>query len=487
MFETAELNQNISKQSFSEQEPDLRCRLLKAQHQIQAAGIPVIILLSGVEGSDRSGVVKRLNKWLDPRYLRTHAFWDVTDEEQQRPNYWRYWRCLPGRGHTAIMFGSWYTQPIIDSAFERMDQDQLRLALHQVNIHERLLHNDGYIIIKLWFHISHKTQKQRLEKKHRFKKSPTAALFRKNSSHYDQFLKVSETAIRATDTAEAPWHIIEATDKFYRDITAAEIILETLERHLNTEITPPAVGITNPSHLSKTILDNLDTSLSVETDLYDQQLASYQKKLAKLVWKAKDQQRSCILLFEGWDASGKGGVIRRITSAIDARLYQVIPIAAPSDEELDHHYLWRFWRHIPRNGYLTVYDRSWYGRVLVERVEQFATPDQWQRAYHEINFFEQQLIDDNILVFKFWLHISKDEQLKRFEERQQTPWKQHKITDEDWRNREQWDGYQLAVHEMISRTSTEQCPWHLIIGNDKKYGRLQVLQILCEGLKQALS
>ncbi|HEY9049974.1 MAG TPA: polyphosphate:AMP phosphotransferase [Gammaproteobacteria bacterium] len=488
MFESAELGQKVDKDTFKEMEPDLRYRLLQAQQRMQSSGIPVIILLSGVEGSDRSGVVKRLNKWFDPRYLRTYAFWDETDEERERPQYWRFWRCMPQRGETTIMFGSWYTRPIIDRVFDRDNDQQLQLALQHINIHEQMLCHDKHVIIKLWFHISHKTQLKRLEKKRRFDKSPTAALFKNYAQNYDNFIKVSEQAIKDTDTAEAPWHIIEATDKRYRDVTAAKIIIETLENHLakmdsQTVITPSAVV---EAPLKKSILDRTRLSHTLENNDYEKQLARYQKKLAKLVWDAYDQKRSIILLFEGWDAAGKGGAIRRITSAIDARLYKVIPVAAPSDEEKAHHYLWRFWRHIPRSGYLTIYDRSWYGRVLVERVEGFARQDEWQRAYHEINFFEQQLTERGIILCKFWLHISADEQLRRFKEREQTPWKQHKITDEDWRNREKWPAYEHAIHDMVTRNSTDTAPWTVVSANDKLFGRIQVLKTLCKTIEKAL-
>ncbi len=339
----------------------------------------------------------------------------------------------------------------------------------------------------LRFHISRRTQRKRLDKKTRFRKSPTAQMFREYSEKYDHFVQVSEQTIRATDTAEAPWHIIEATDKRFRDLRAAEIILASLESRLQ-QTEPPDIG-TAPllnGHRERTLLDALDLEQITPTRDYSKQLSTYQKRLTKLIWQAHEQKRNVICLFEGWDASGKGGAIRRVTSAIDARLYKVISVAAPTDEERAHHYLWRFWRHIPRDGYMTIYDRSWYGRVLVERVEDFASPTEWQRAYHEINAFEQQLTDHGVIVFKFWLHISRDEQLQRFREREETPWKQHKITEEDWRNREKWNEYEQAVSDMVTRTSTEASPWTLIAGNDKKFCRIQVLQTLCAGLEKHL-
>jgi polyphosphate:AMP phosphotransferase len=485
MFESAELNQKISKTEFAAREPALRTGLLQAQQRLQQLGIPVLILLSGVEGSDRSGVVKRLNEWLDPRYLRTYAFWDETDEERQRPYYWRFWRCLPARGETAIMFGSWYTRPIIDRVFERMDDKSFDLALQTIKTHEQMLADDNHIIIKLWFHLSRDKQQQRLAEKKRANKSPTAVLFKKFARHYDSFVKVSEQALRKTDTASNPWHIIEAGNKRFRDLTAAEIILQTLESRLASSV-QPAIAIPLPA-ATMNLLQTVDLSQSLSAASYEEQLRKYQKKLAWQVWEAKDQGRDIVLLFEGWDAAGKGGAIRRITQSIDARLYKVIPIAAPTDEELGHHYLWRFWRHVPRNGYICIYDRSWYGRVLVERVEGFARADAWQRAYHEINHFEQQLTEAGTVLLKFWLHISPEEQLKRFKEREVIAWKQHKITEEDWRNRDKWPAYEQAVHDMISKTSSQAAPWTLVAGNDKAFGRIQILQTITDQLDRTLT
>ncbi|MBI3188833.1 MAG: polyphosphate:AMP phosphotransferase [Gammaproteobacteria bacterium] len=484
MFESAELDQKISKEEFARREPEIRTRLLQAQQRIQKAGLPVLILLAGVEGADRSGVVKRLNEWLDPRYLRTHAFWDETDEERQRPYYWRFWRCLPARGETAIMFGSWYTRPIIDRVFDHMDDNTFELSLQTIKTHEQMLADDNHIIIKLWFHLSSNQQQERLAEKKRAGKSPTASLFKKFAKHYVNFLNVSERALRSTDTASNPWHIIEAGNRRFRDLTAAEIIAHRLETALEKP-RPAGVVSTLPTP-AKNLLMGVDLSQSLPADSYVELLKKYQKKLAKQVWQAKDQARDIVLLFEGWDAAGKGGAIRRITQSIDARLYKVIPVAAPSDEEKAHHYLWRFWRHIPRNGYITIYDRSWYGRVLVERVEGFARADEWQRAYQEMNHFEQQLTQAGTVLLKFWLHISPEEQLKRFKEREVIPWKKHKITEEDWRNREKWSAYELAVHDMISKTSTQSAPWTLIAGNNKSFGRIQVLQTVTDTLDRTL-
>jgi polyphosphate kinase 2 (PPK2 family) len=235
-----------------------------------------------------------------------------------------------------------------------------------------------------------------------------------------------------------------------------------------------------------TLLDQLDLSQSLARDVYKSELQRLRAEINELCWQAYKNKRSILLVFEGVDAGGKGGAIRRFTSAIDARLYRAIPVAAPTDEEKAHHYLWRFWRHVPRAGYITIYDRSWYGRVLVERVEGFATNAEWRRAYAEINQFEEQLVESGAILFKFWLQISQEEQLQRFKDRENTPYKRYKITDEDWRNREKWPQYKLAINEMVVHTSTESASWTMVEGDDKPFARIKVLRTICDGIKAAL-
>jgi polyphosphate kinase 2 (PPK2 family) len=193
-----------------------------------------------------------------------------------------------------------------------------------------------------------------------------------------------------------------------------------------------------------------------------------------------------VWVFEGWDAAGKGGAIRRLTSAIDARDYRVIPVSKPTDEEKSQHYLWRFWRHVPRAGRVTIYDRSWYGRVLVERLEGFCRVDEWRRAYGELNDFEMQLAAHGIIVLKFWLQMSKEEQLRRFRHREETDYKRHKINAEDWRNRRKWREYEIAVGDMLALTQHASAPWHLVAADNKRHARLEILKISCQQIAAAL-
>ena len=485
MFEAAELGRSVSKADFEAALIDLRPRLLAAQRQLRTTKRAVMVILSGVEGAGKSEVVNRLHEWLDARGLQTHAYWRDSDEQRERPRYWRFWRTLPPRGTIGLLFGSWYTQPIIDRVFKKSRKADLDRELLRIAFFEKMLADDGALIIKLWLHLPKQADKED-------KRSPDA---RKFAKQYDRFVAVSERALRMTDSAEAPWRVVEASDARYRDLTIAKILLETLEDVCKD---PEQKATSSPIVLAHadeegvladgtTVLDTIDNAKKVDDKKYDKDLASLQRKIGALAWKGWNKQRSTVVLFEGSDAAGKGGAIRRLIAPIDARIYRVISVAAPTDEERAQHYLWRFWRHIPRAGAMTIYDRTWYGRVLVERVEKFATVDEWSRAYREINDFEEQLVEHGIILVKFWLHIDEEEQLRRFKERQTVAWKQHKITDEDWRNREKFGAYKQAVHDMVSHTSSAAAPWNLVGANDKKSARLQVLRTVARAMDRGLS
>ena len=501
MFRTAELQRKLPKEDYHQQVPQLRQDLLIAQMELREADFPVVVVFAGVDGAGKSETVNKLYEWMDARWLIARAFGEPSDEERDRPEYWRFWRELPPRGRMALFLSSWYSQPILDQVYGHIGSAKFDEQLERIKRFERTLADDGALILKFWMHLSKDAQKDRLRK---LEKNPLLhwRISERDWRHwemYDQFIATAERTIMKTSTGLAPWKIIEGYNERYRSITVATVIRDAIRFRLeesriqstgNGEVAAPPPGVLAPDPAGSppvTILSRLDMSKTLNKAEYDAGLKTYQSKLNQLQRAARERKVSTLLVFEGWDAAGKGGCIRRITAALDARDYQVIQIAAPTDEEAAHNYLWRFWRHLPRAGLVTIYDRSWYGRVLVERIEGFARPREWQRAYAEINDFEEQLVQSGIVLVKFWLHITPDEQLRRFQEREQIPYKAWKLTEEDWRNRDRWVEYELAVNDMVERTSTRQEPWTLIEANDKRHARIEVLRTICERLEAALA
>ena len=491
MFESAEVGHAMSKEEFDRQEPLLREALLNAQYDLLAnAKFPVIIVIGGVDGAGKGETINLLNEWMDPRHIVTHAFGKMTDEEAARPPMWRFWRALPGKGRIGILFGSWYSDPVLKRVKGKLRGSEFKQEIDQIRHFERMLASDGALILKFWFHISKKKQKKRLsalrsDPKTRWRVTAAEWTHYKN---YDAFYKVSEHVVRETSTGEAPWMIVEGTDENYRAIATGTLLLDALKKRLSNHAPQPAAtpAPLEPLLDNRNVLNALDYSKKLEKSDYSRQLEKWQGKLNLLTRDKRFKKKSLIAVFEGQDAAGKGSAIRRITGALDARDYRVIPIAAPTEEERAQPYLWRFWRHMPMKGRVTIFDRSWYGRVLVERVEKFCSEQDWMRAYHEIVEFEEQLVANDVIVVKFWLAISMDEQLKRFNLRKETAFKNFKITDEDWRNRDKWPLYERAVCDMVERTSTEHAPWHMIPANDKLFARVEILKTLCNCLEKAL-
>jgi polyphosphate:AMP phosphotransferase len=493
MFESAELGHQIDKAIYDIEAPKLREALLEAQMSLaKSSRFPVIILISGLDGAGRGETVNLLNEWMDPRFIQTHGMGKPSDEELDRPMMWRFWRELPPKGKIGVFLGSWYTWPILNHVTGRTKQAELDQSLERAKRLERMLADEGALILKFWMHLSKDKQKKRLEILEKNPKTRWRVTHRdwKHFKQYDKYRAVHERVIRHTSTTEAPWTIVEGYDSNYRNLTVGKVILEAIRRRLDdagikttTDHAPPPPL---PSIDQLDILKTLDLNQKIGKKKFKTELEKYQGKLALLTREDRFKDITVIALFEGNDAAGKGGAIRRITGALDARCYTIIPVAAPTEEERAQPYLWRFWRHIPRRGRLTIFDRSWYGRVLVERVEEFCSKTDWMRAYSEINDFEAQLVRHNIVVVKFWLAISKEEQLERFKERERISFKRFKITEEDWRNRNKWDEYEHAVCDMVDRTSTEIAPWTLIEANDKNFARIKILKTLCKQIEAAM-
>ena len=485
MFDQFEAQAPMDKETFATQALALRQQLLEIQFSLENTPHPVIIVLAGLDGAGKGVLVHRLNEWMDPRGIDTNTYWEHSDEEESRPYFWRFWRQLPQRGRFGIFLGSWYTQVTQQRVDETIDANAVEAFCQRITDFERQLGDDGAIVIKLWLHISEETQRRQLEEK-----APRRQQNPRVTEHpyelvgrYKQAMTTAEKVIRHTQTFQCPWHVIDGEDRNYREIKAGEIIRDTILRRIEArEPTAPLEQLPAPQDALASV--RLDKTL--DKSAYKKKLRKYQARLQDLAWEGYRQKRSLVAVFEGWDGAGKGSAIRRVTGAIDPRLYKLVQIAAPTDEELAHHYSWRFWRSLQRDGRATLFDRSWYGRVMVERVEKFATEPEWTRAFREINEFERELTLHGSIVAKFWLHIDQDEQLARFRAREQEPHKRHKITEEDWRNREKWPAYEAAVNQMIAQTHSQHAPWTLIAGNSKHYARIKILQTLCEAMEKAL-
>ncbi len=492
MFESAELGHRVEKKDYEKQESKLRSALLDAQGRVmERADFPIILLSGGVDGGGKGELVNLLLEWMDPRHIQVHAMGLPSDEEQSRPPMWRFWRALPPKGKMGIFFGSWYTPPIVDRVYRRIHGAEFTRALSEIARFERMVVDEGALVVKVWLHLSKSAQKERFEE---LEKDPSTA-WRvtkydwNNRKHYERFRTVSEQALRETSTAEAPWSVVEATDRRYRNLTVGQTLLDAMSKRLERKrATPVRAAPPPPPPLdARNLLEEMNLTKSLSDRQYDKQLPKQQARLNALSrHKRFLADRACVLVFEGNDAAGKGGAIRRVTRALDARRYNVVPIAAPTEEERAQPYLWRFWRQLPRRGHFTIFDRSWYGRVLVERVEGFAAEPDWMRAYREIVDFEDAMARFGIVVVKFWLAISSAEQLARFKLREKTSFKRFKITAEDWRNREKWPAYERAVCDMVDRTGTDLSPWNLIEANDKRWARVKIVQTVADAIERAL-
>ncbi len=495
MFESAEIGHHIDKKTFRAEVPVLREALLRAQYELLAqARHAVVILVNGVDGAGRSETVNVLNEWMDPRHIRTEAFGPMAPEDRRRPDMWRFWQVLPPKGHIGILFGSWYTDPILGRVMGQDSAERFAHRLERIRQFERMLVAEGVVLLKFWFHLAKPAAKARIKElaadpRTAWRVTPQEKAHLK---HYDEFIRVSDEALRKTSLGESPWQVVDGSDHAYRTLTVGRRLLAVLQQQLQApaerrQRSRPPLGAPLPEPLDRlSLLAAQDYTRRLGHKRYAEALETWQGRLNGLSRDPRMDKRSLVVVFEGMDAAGKGSTIRRLTQALDARFYRVVPVAAPNENERAQPYLWRFWRYIPSHGRAVIFDRSWYGRVLVERVEGFCAEADWQRAYGEINEYEEELSEAGVIIVKFWLAITPQEQLRRFEARQATPHKQHKITDEDWRNREKWPQYERAVEDMIDRTSTQVAPWHVVASDDKAFARIEVLRTLCEQLEARL-
>lgn len=494
MLEQVDLSKRIDKAQYDSIVSALEFELGELQRQAKDSRIPIIILFEGWDAAGKGTVINKLLLSLDPRGFNVYSAHPPNEEESLRPFLWRFWKETPECGRITIFDRSWYRRVLVDRVDKTVKKKDWRNAYEEIKSFERQLVDDGYVIIKFFLHISKKVQDRRFRKL----QSDPATAWRVTEAdwerhrQYGKYRKAIEEMLAKTDTDFAPWTIVEAHDGRFATAKVFETTIATIKARISEIPNPPsrsaAAKETTPRlhNISSSILDRVDLSLALTREEYDEALKEYQRRIRECEHKAYLSRLPVVLIFEGWDAAGKGGNIRRLARGMDPRGYEVVPIGAPNDLEKAHHYLWRFWRKIPKAGHIAIFDRSWYGRVLVERVEGFCREDEWRRAYREINEMEEQLVNFGTALFKFWLEISKDEQLGRFQARQGDSHKQWKITEEDWRNREKWDQNKAAVDEMLHRTSTSYAPWTIVEANCKWHARIKTLKTVVAELEKRL-
>jgi polyphosphate:AMP phosphotransferase len=488
----AKAPQRLSKKAYQAQAAVLREQLVQLQVELKKVPFKVLLIIAGPEGAGRGTLLQTLAEWLDPRGVETFSYHAPTDNEQAHPHQWRFWRSLPGLGRIGLYAGSWYTEALREEAQGRRTDEQMVHEAERICDFERLLADGGTLIVKVWLGLSKEAQGRRLKALRA--DSATAWRVTDEDWHhhriYDRLARTARLMVAKTNRPGARWTTIDAEDERARDLAVGRLLLRQFQQHkqridrLARAATSRTVRSLRPTGLKRLRALPLDQGLSEKE--YDALREKWLGRLSRTVRAALAAGRSIVFVFEGWDAAGKGGAIRRLTSAIDPRDYSVISVAKPTDEEKQAHYLWRFWRNIPRKGRMTIFDRSWYGRVLVERIEGFCRPDEWKRAFAEINDFEQELTNHGVIVLKYWLHISHEEQLHRFRDREATPYKQHKMNAEDWRNRRKRAAYEVAVGDMLALTERENAPWHLVPADNKRYARLEVLRSASRYIDEAL-
>jgi len=493
MLETLDLELSLDKATYKLKIEELMRQLRSLQTACWQQKLPVIIVLEGWAAAGKGALVKKIINYMDPRGFAVHPVLAPSEEEQRYHFLWRFWQKLPRAGSIGLFYHSWYTRVLEDRLFEKVLPSDLPMVMREINSFERQLVEDGAVIAKFWIHLSNKELKRRLKKyaEDEFEAWRVRPEDWQQVKRYQEYASLAEEMLTYTSTGAAPWTLVEGNcDRWTRVKVLSQLvatITEALDRRQvtlpETPSLPPQGQLlpTEPDFLAK-----VDLNLQLNREEYKQRLREAQIELRKLQFLIHKEGIPVLILFEGWDAAGKGGAIKRLTDILDPRSYQVSAFSAPTTEEKEHHYLWRFWRKLPGAGNIGIFDRTWYGRVLVERIEGFATDIEWRRAYSEINEFEAMLTNAGYVLVKFWLHISLEEQLRRFEERKDDDFKQYKLTDEDWRNREQWNLYEVAVNHAIARTSTPNAPWTIIAGNDKYYARVQTIETVIQAIKTAM-
>lgn len=492
MLEQIDLSCAMDKKAYNSEIEELELKLKGLQQTIKEYKIPVLIVFEGWSASGKGTFINKLLYPLDPRDFNVYTMDKMTEEKAFRPFLWSYWIKTPLKGRITIFDKSWYRAALPEGIEKWNLTDRERNGFYyDANAFEKQLSDDGTLIIKFFLHISKAEQKKRfqtLAASDATKWRIDAADWEQNTN-YEKILKHFDSMIEQSNLGETKWSVIEAEDKKFATVKVYKTLIDKIEREIakrDAEQVFEAESAPVPPTSAPSILNTVDPNKQISENEYKEKLKFYQNKISYLGYMLYAKRVPVVIVYEGWDAAGKGGNIKRLTQELDPRGYEVVPVPAPTLEELNHHYLWRFWNKMPKDGHIAIFDRSWYGRVMVERIEGYATEEQWKRAYEEINDMELHMANHGVILFKFWMHIDKDEQLLRFQARESDPLKNYKITDEDWRNREKWGAYEIAVNEMLFKTSTDYAPWTIVESNNKKYARIKTMAQVAEVLEKKL-
>ncbi len=484
MFNMVDLSKKMGKDEHRKLMPNLKVRLGELQRQVHEASLPVMIVFEGWDAASMASTINQLLLPFDPRGFSYYNIGAPDQVEEQMPFMWRFWMRTPWKGRIAIFDRSWYSRAVTECLDQGKCKAPPKDMIKDINRFEKLLTDDGAVMIKLFLHTSHEE-----DRKPRWKVSDQEAcgLIQEDLDavkHYRKHLPFVEGMMEKTDHPNAPWVIVEADDPEFAEVKVMQTIIDSLSRSLIAHEKPSEGGLGTTSGPS--IRGNLDLDVRVADDEYKERLQKDQAKLRGIQCDLYRKKKRLVVVFEGRDAAGKGGDINRLTQTLNPRTYDVVPTSAPSDMELSHHYLWRFHRRLPLPGHIVIFDRSWYGRVLVERVNELAPEGDWRRAFREINDFERMLVESDAIVVKLWLEVDKKTQLQRFIERVDDPHKVWKISQDDWDAREKWDLYSEAIDEMLLRTSTSYAPWTIVESNDKNHSRLKTLKTIIEAADKGL-
>ena len=465
---------------------ELRARLIATQQLLREKKLPVLVLIEGWAAAGKGSLIKEIISEIDPRFYNVVSPAVIPESESRYPFLYPYASAIPENGKLIFLDSGWMENVVRKQLRLEISKEEYKRRVRAVNEFERQLRDGGYLVLKIFLHIDKEEQFERLSALSESADTEWRVTPDDLWQHreYKQFLKAYDDFMEKTDET-VKWHILDGTKKKAAVRDAMKLLVEKIDKALEKGRYTGEPFEEEFPLLKMPKLSEVDLSPAIEEEEYKKELKKLQKRLSELHNIIYRKKIPVILCYEGWDAAGKGGNIRRVAYPLDPRGFDVHPIASPEPHELNRQYLWRFWTRLPRTGHICIFDRTWYGRVMVERLEGFCSEKDWKRAYNEINEFERQLTDWGAVLLKFWIHIDQDTQLARFNERQNTPEKQWKITEEDWRNREKWPQYETAVDEMLQKTSTENAPWFIIESNDKHYARIKALRIIVEALEKA--